>query len=58
MVMNEFTLGICYRVLHRMKLLRDIKARLFVFKHIHNTSKMTLSPLQSIDYSRMTCMRV
>jgi hypothetical protein len=42
--------------LDSVKLLRDIKARLFLFKHRYNTSKMAFSPFQPIHDLRVASM--
>jgi hypothetical protein len=56
MIVDKFAFCIGNGLLDSVKLLRDIKARLFLFKHRYNTSKMAFSPFQPIDDLRVASM--
>ena len=56
MIMDKLTFCIGDGFLDSVELLGDIKARLFKFKHRHNTSQMAFSPFQPVDDLRVTCM--
>ena len=56
MVLDQRAFGLLDSLLHRMELLGNVRAGLFILNHLNNADQMPVGTFQPFDDGRVTCM--